>query len=103
MRRGDADCSSAGVDMEAGTSNGMAEEEEEDDKEEDEEDAAAVLAVAALALALAKNLGVEDEVGTAAVGSVGTVLALCGSFVVTVDGCACEPPVRVDDAARALG
>ena len=94
MRRGDADWRSAGVDMEAGTSNGK-----EDDEEEEEEDAAAVLAVAVLALALAKKLGAEDEVGTAAVCSVAT--ALCGSLVATVDGC--EPPVRVDDAARALG
>jgi hypothetical protein len=72
--------------MEAGTSNGVEEDDDEEEEEEEEEDAVAVLAVTALALALAKKLGVEDEVGTAAVCSVGKALTLSGSFVATVDG-----------------
>ena len=50
LSRGDADWSSAGVDIDAGTSNGT--------EEEEEDEGAAVLD---LILALAKKLGVEND------------------------------------------
>ena len=109
LSRGDADWSSAGVDIDAGTSNGT--------EEEEEEEGAAVLE---LILALAKKLGVDDAAATgdrialpasAAVAkedetSVAccAVAAPCVSLAAAVaSGCTCEPAVSVDEPARALG